>query len=345
MLQLVPDFNYVDGRSYYVYVLSKYLHLAGVNVIFCSNGGDSIERIKRLEIPVYLYENLAKKTFLPKSTRFLKEIISKNHIDIIHSHHRYLELLANLVSKGKKVNTVTTALSLVSRRYGVEYKSKKIIAVSKAVQNMLVNKFGVNSSKISLIPNFVDSEEASDKEVSAKRNSGKINLLSIGRFHREKNFETLIGAVSLIKDFRIRLVLVGEGNEELKYRELIKKKLIDAEILPPARDLKRFFHSADICVLSSRRDPMPTFMLQSGLFKRPFIGSDIDGIAELIEHGGNGLLFRCGDEEDLAQKIRMFAENKSMADKCAAELNKSVLMRFTERAVVPEILKLYMSFK
>ena len=82
-------------------------------------------------------------------------------------------------------------------------------------------------------------------------------------------------------------------------------------------------------------------MLQSGLHKKPFIGSNTDGIAELIIHQENGLLFRKKDAEDLADKINIFAQNKTLADKCRINLFETVSNNFTEKQIIPEIIKLY----
>ncbi len=82
-------------------------------------------------------------------------------------------------------------------------------------------------------------------------------------------------------------------------------------------------------------------MLQSGLHKKPFIGSNADGIAELIIHRENGLLFRKKDSEDLADKINIFAENNSLANKCRMNLFETVSNNYTEKQIIPEIIKLY----
>ena len=99
-----------------------------------------------------------------------------------------------------------------------------------------------------------------------------------------------------------------------------------------------------MCVLSSVRDPLPGFMLQSGLHRKPFIGSDTDGIAEVIENNNNGLLFEKKNEHELSEKIKFFIDNKQTALNCADNLNKLVFEKFTERTVIPQIENLYQSF-
>jgi len=342
ILHLTPDFNYSDGRSYYVYLLLKYFKKKGHNVFLMTNRGDSFDRLSESGIPYNADASLSRKTSFVSSLKKISEKVDSLNIDIIHSHHRYFELLANSMKRKRKVNTVFTSLSIVDKRFYVEYKSDKIIAVSNCIRDMLVNKFNVNDNKISLIPNFVDSEEYSDKRKTFPDDS--FCILSAGRFHSDKNYETLIKAVSLISGHRIKLILIGEGPEKNIYETLIKQYSIDAELIPPQKDLKKYFDIADMCVLSSVRDPLPGFMLQSGLHRKPFIGSDTDGIAEVIENNNNGLLFEKKNEHELSEKIKFFIENKQMALNCADNLNKLVFEKFSERTVIPQIEYLYQSF-
>ncbi len=54
-------------------------------------------------------------------------------------------------------------------------------------------------------------------------------------------------------------------------------------------------------------------MLESGLFKKPFVGSRTGGIAEFIEDGKNGLLFEPGDVKQLIEKINYVLDNPEEA--------------------------------
>ncbi|MEO8447453.1 MAG: glycosyltransferase family 4 protein [bacterium] len=341
ILHLTPDFGYGDGRSYYVYLLLKYLKRSGHDVSLCSNSVTASERLEELSIPFFSLPSLSKKTSFLSSVNSLAGLIKNNRIDIVHSHHRYYELLANSVV-GENFKTVFTALSIVDKRFFVEYKSDRIIAVSNVVQKMLIEKFNVSSRKISLIPNFVDSEELPAINETVKPASDKhFTLFSAGRFHKEKDYATLLNAMALISEFKIKLILAGEGEDKVLYEKIIKDKSLDVELVVPQKDLSEYFRRADVCVLSSLRDPLPGFMLQSGRHRKPFIGSDADGIPEVIINNVNGLLFAKKNSQELADKIRMFRNDKTLADNCAANLNQIVFNKYTEKTVIPEIENLY----
>lgn len=345
ILHLTPEFNQCDGRSYYVYLLLKYLTRNGHRVFFCTNRGDLTNSLKEYSIPIFAFKNLSNISSMLESLQYLSSIIKKYNIQILHSHHRYYELLSNLLKGISKIRTVFTALSIVDKRYFVEYKSDKIIAVSNSVKNMLTKNFKVDESKINLIPNFVDSEELElnmeSKNIDQRINNENIRLLSIGRFHKEKNYETLLKAISLLQNYSIELILIGKGEEESFYKKFIKENSLNVKIISPRKDLKQYFDASDICILTSIRDPLPGFMLQSGLHRKPFIGSNVDGISELILDSENGLLFEKQNAEELAVKIKLFIENKKLAKDCAENLNIEIMNNYTEKSVIPKIEELY----
>jgi len=85
-------------------------------------------------------------------------------------------------------------------------------------------------------------------------------------------------------------------------------------------------------------------MLQCGLFKKPFIGSNVDGIKELIINEKNGLLFEAGNKSELAEKIILFTKNIKLREKCGENLHKEIINKYTEKTVIPKIEKLYYEY-
>ncbi len=350
VLHITPDFNYACGRSYYVNLLGKYLSKKH-NISLITNGGDSLERLEERNIPAVIMRSLKSKNPLTinRNIAFIKKFIEEHKIDIVHTHHRLAELLAVQAAariRRNKPATVFTSLSLVNRKYNIEYRSEHIIAVSGSIRNMLLNKFNVPEKKIHSISNFTDTDEIHELEIIAprSRNHGKhFIILAIGRFHNDKDFETLLKALNILKNEKIGLILVGEGNNDIDYRRYISKNNLNVEIIVPQKNLLQYFLIADICVLPSARDPFPNFMLQAGLHRVPFIGANVDGMGELITDGENGLLFEAGDEATLAKKILVFKHHRNLAEKCAVRLHENVINNYTQEFIIPKIESLYRS--
>lgn len=346
ILQIVPDFNYCNGRANYVFLLSKYLLLNDYNVTVVTNGGDSLERLKSLKINFHILKNLHRKNIFSiiKNISDIKEILLSQNINIIHTHHRYDEILANYARKKTDAKSVITVLSILKFRYFNEYKSDKIIAISNTVRKNLIDKFKIEYRKIQIIPNFIDrnlSLERSNIFENKYTLKNKCILFSAGRFHYEKNYETLIKSLSLLKNRNIILKLVGEGKREKRYRSIADKYNLSLLLISPKKDLGKYFLESSICILPSKIDPFPFFMLDSGVYRKPFIGSSVDGIKELIKHKKNGLLFEPGNYFDLAEKIEMFLNDPELMNKCAENLHKEVTENYTPKKIMPQIINVY----
>src|SRR4030095_791811 len=156
ILHITPDFNYACGRSYYVYLLLKYFKKLNNNVYLATNGGDSFDRVNELDIPIPNIKGLRSKNplALARNIKSIIELIKKYKIDIVHTHHRYAELAAVQAANMSKLKPVSihTALSIVDKKYRVEYKSDRIIAVSRSIEQMLTKRFGIEGKKIEMIP-------------------------------------------------------------------------------------------------------------------------------------------------------------------------------------------------
>ena len=265
ILHITPDFNYACGRSYYVFLLLKYFKANKHNVYLITNGGDSFDRLQDHNIPFITIDELNSRTpfAISKSIKKIKDIVKDNNIDIIHTHHRYTELLglqAARFQKSKKIKTVFTSLSLVNRKYNLEFRSDRIIAVSKTIYNMLTKKFGVKENKIDLISNFADTEEVDKLELMTSDvtdDKKYYNILSIGRFHQEKNFLTLLKAMDLLKDPGIKLYLIGAGEKYSLYKSFVSEHKLNAEIIPPAKNLLSYFFACRYLCITIDKRPIP----------------------------------------------------------------------------------------
>lgn len=339
----MPEFNYCNGRANHVYLLCKYLKKEGHNITLITNGGDSLERIKLLNIKYFIFKDLQKKNPISiiKNLLKLKNICKIYNIDITHTHHRYNDLLTHLLKMIVNTKNVISVLSIFKRKKIFNYKSEIIIAVSNSVKENLINIFKQKSSKIKVIPHFIEIPNQGNNYINIKINENQTVIFSAGRFHYEKNYETLIKAIGLLNSYKLTFLLIGEGNLEEKYISLARENNLNLNLKSAEKRLEEYFIGSTICVLPSVVDPFPFFMLESGVYKKPFIGSNVDGMKELIRHKENGLLFEPGNHYDLAEKIEMFLNDTQLMKKCAENLHKEVTEKYTAEKIMPQIIEIY----
>ena len=307
-------------------------------MFFITNGGDALDKLKEIKLNSQILRFSRGKKNVFNFIQNLKALIDycvKYKIDIIHTHHRYPELLAFLASKFIKIKTISTAHSIISGKTNFSFKSDKIIAVSKTVKSMLIYNYKVPVGKIIMINNFIEPIEKKDlrNKLNIKSDlgispNGKI-ILFLGRITKIKGIDTLIESFKLIaKKYNYVYLLIIGGN----YDKSLKNILIDLptriKLLDPVNNPYPYYSISDIIVLPSRVDPFPYVMLEAGLTKIPFIGSRTGGINEFIEDNITGLLIEPGCYKQLAEKIIYLLENpqkgKLLAENLFAKVKENI---------------------
>lgn len=144
-------------------------------------------------------------------------------------------------------------------------------------------------------------------------------IVSMGRLHRQKNFQLLIDAFNLIQSEFIdyKLIIYGDGElrDSLQKRidtyNLTKRVLLAGNTNEPYKKMQE----AKIFVLSSDFEGMPNVLMEAMALGLPVISTDCSpgGAAELIENNVNGVLVPCNNVELLASAIRKVINDPSKA--------------------------------
>jgi len=335
ILHISPDFNYACGVSKHVFeLLNNFNNNNKFNVYFITNGGDAISKLEKHDINYTLikfskgWKNIF---YFPFNYLSLKKFCKKNKIDIIHTHHRYPEFLSFLLKKQLNIKTITTAHSFVDSYKKISFKSDKIITVSNAVKNLIVNNYNIQKEKVSTLYNCLNQIELvnSSKFMKIKRKyrieeNEKI-LLYLGRISKQKGTKTLIDSYRELKKSSKDIKLLLIGNIEDKVIEKMNIQLNEDIFVEKSQQIVSSFYTlCKVVILPSLYESFPYLMLEAGFFKKPFIGSRTGGIAEFIEDGVNGFLFEPGNADDLAEKIKFVINNPEKAKSAAEELHKKV---------------------
>jgi len=70
-----------------------------------------------------------------------------------------------------------------------------------------------------------------------------------------------------------------------------------------------------IFAIASRTEGIPRVLLESMAAGKPRIGSDVGGIPSVINHGLDGFIVKCGDINDLANKLRTLMADKALRER------------------------------
>ena len=156
------------------------------------------------------------------------------------------------------------------------------------------------------------------QEPRAKHQEPEANLkiIFIGRCDYIKGVHILIDAVKkLLVDAPVEVYFAGPYWENSKYGNIQLAKIKDDRrfkkplLLPPDK-VQLYMQEMDVCVIPSLcLETGPLIMLEALQCRLPIVGSNIGGIAELIEDGKNGLLFNVGDSKALADILELLIAN------------------------------------
>ena len=129
-----------------------------------------------------------------------------------------------------------------------------------------------------------------EKEISKKK-----TIISIGRLTKQKNFQFLINAFSIIqkKNSELNLCILGEGEDRTKLERQIKNLDLTDKVflLGNKKNIYNYLKNSDIFILPSLWEDPGFVLIEAGYMNKLIISSDCpNGPKELLENGKNGFL-------------------------------------------------------
>lgn len=163
----------------------------------------------------------------------------------------------------------------------------------------------------------------------------KVNIIfCAARLAPEKGYEFLIEAIKILKNrkYEIQVRLVGDGPS----RGTLERLAQDLGVLDRVHFLghldettkMRELYSADLCVLPSLAEGLPSAATEAMAIGVPVIATNIAAISELVEHGKTGLLVRPSDPEALAEAIIAMVHDYEFRKRAAELGHEKVIEEF-----------------
>lgn len=197
----------------------------------------------------------------------------------------------------------------LSRSYIIK-RAAAFVASSTASREAQV-AYGADPSKCFLSYLTVDIEKYLAKKDSYEAHQ----LIYVGSLIQRKGLDLLLPALARTAE-DIRLVIVGEGQEEQALKQQAKKlgiaERIEFKGFVEGEALRELYCASDAFILPTREDCFGLVILEAMCASLPVISSKYaDGAKDLLADGENGYIVDPEDTEAFAETIdRMFAEGR-----------------------------------
>ena len=332
------------------------------NIIACFIEGELYREAKEMGLEVFLIKQ--EKRFDLSVVNKLSDLCKNEKVNIVNSHGGRANFICSFLRKKISAKFITTIHSDYESDYkGNKYKTfvyskinklalKKFdyyIAVSKNFKNLLINR-GFNENKIFTVYNGIDTKKhisnLSKDDVIKKYKLPIFNnyISMIGRFHPIKGHKDFLDACETIhKDLKdTGIILVGDGETKSDIENYIKSYKIENNIIFVGfKAPDDFINISDFTVLTSYSETFPLVILESGLYSRPVIASNVGGISEIIKDMETGLLIFPGNIKEIGEKINILNYNKELTYNLGLNLNKLVNNKFSLKALADSYEKIW----
>ena len=190
----------------------------------------------------------------------------------------------------------------------IAFKTADVVAVTTDELERVAKKHkrGYN---VHLVPNYVNINHFRPITTAKEKNL----LIFVGRLHPDKNLEMLLQVMRSLPDFK--LWIIGEGilrDELVSFKT--EKRIDNVEFIGviPNEELPTYLNTAEAFILVSHREGHPRALIEAMACGLPCIGTNVDGIREVIIPGETGFL--CNKTVDSIRScvVTMFDDREQM---------------------------------
>jgi phosphatidylinositol alpha-mannosyltransferase len=276
----------------------------------------------------------------PRLGRALDRIFAVGDYDVIHVHEPLSPTLPLAAIERAPEHSIVVGTFHASSRRGVGYRvarpflrrySQRLdgrVAVSRAARRFVGRYF---EDDCAVIPNGVDPERFHPRTNGrSDLGSDRPTILFVGRFYRRKGLPLLLAALprvaARIPD--VRVLVVGDGPQAPWVRLLARRAACEVRFLGElsSEEIPHAYRAADVFVApSTGSESFGIVHLEAMASGVPIVASDIEGYAEILDHGREALLFPNRDVDALAGAlVRVLSDERLARSMAAAGREKSL---------------------
>lgn len=192
------------------------------------------------------------------------------------------------------------------------------VVTSEQDKKYLFDKY--KRKNVEVIPNYVDTNTFKPLNIKKKKNE----ICFVGRLSKQKNIDMLINALN---GTGISLNVIGDGEEKDSLIKLSKEKNVQIKFhgIVPNKELPTLLNQFEIFVLPSHFEGNPKALLEAMACGLCCVGTNVEGIKEVIKNGETGILCEKNVESlhtALSTVLKDCELRNTLGQNAAYEINK-----------------------
>lgn len=295
--------------------------------------------------------------------RSVKRVLSGNSFDLVQSHERFVGADICRLGDGLHKAWLDRYQSTLAacRRWAVAvdpfhrkilslesamvaHPATHLVANSALIRDELQHYYGVLDSRITVIPNGVDTnhfQPASSKQILESRAELGIPrdtfvVSAVGSGFQRKGFFELVQAMAALSN--IFLLVAGKDKAANRLKKLIDRLGLSqrVKLLGPVQEVRKVYWASDIFALPSLYDPSSNAVLEALACGLPVVTThDVGTAKEIVREAAGIICYRAADSIagailDCKEKRARYASNA-----------RNLALTFSQEKIVEHWLALY----
>jgi N-acetyl-alpha-D-glucosaminyl L-malate synthase BshA len=294
-------------------------------------------------------------------TAKMVEVARTHKLQIMHVHYAIPFAAAAIMARqiapelGLKVITTLhgTDITLVGSspsfmpvtQWSIE-QSDAVTAVSRYLRDETYRQIPVKK-EIEVVYNFIDPDRHDVREprcLPEKKSERQFTLMHISNFRPLKRVDDVVRIFARVRQsVDARLVLVGDGPEYGRTRELVAKLGLADMVrwVGVVDDVAPILKAADVLLLPSETESFGLVALEAMASGVPVVASDVGGLPEVVEHGVSGFLAPVGDIDAMAADCLTLLADCAGAKRFSLAARARASALFDYRVIIPQYERVY----
>jgi glycosyltransferase involved in cell wall biosynthesis len=289
--------------------------------------------------------------------------VREHQIEIVHAHMaRDYPLAALAVRRNPRAKLIITrhVLFPLNKLHAVTLRrTRRVIAVSQAVEQSLLAQKIFPARKITVIPNGIDFRryEAKSKEHDRREFLRGLKLKpeslligTVGEIKLQKGHEDFLRAAAIIARAQaaVHFIIAGQDTSRTGERRVALERLTSQLGLTGRvhftgwlDDVARLLAALDVYVSASQTESFGLAIVEAMASRLPVVATATKGASEIIEPGQTGVLVDVGDYESLASAVIRLLKDQDERARLGSLARTEARRRFSLERMVTETEQVY----